>query len=69
MRAERKSPRTVDSYSEGVRGFLGWCADTGTIPELTRPTVAAFTTALLDAGHNPPLPAPGTWRYAGSPRG
>lgn len=53
LRAERKSPRTVASYNEGVQGFLRWCTDTGTAPELTRTTVAAFTAALLDNGAEP----------------
>jgi len=50
LRAERKAPATVASYSEGVLAFLRWCAESGTTPELTRPTVAAFTSALLDGG-------------------
>lgn len=50
LRAERKSPATVASYSEGVRGFLGWCERTGTPAELTRATVQAFTAALLGDG-------------------
>jgi site-specific recombinase XerD len=53
LRAERKSPNTITSYSEGVQGFLRWCADTGTAPELTRTTVQAFTAALLDGGAEP----------------
>lgn len=50
MRAERKSPRTIGSYSEGVNAFLKWCAITGTPPELTKTTVQAFIGALLDKG-------------------
>lgn len=53
LRAERKAPTTVTSYSEGVRGFLRWCADTNTTPELTRATVQAFTADLLDKGAEP----------------
>jgi site-specific recombinase XerD len=53
LRAERKSPNTITSYSEGVLGFLRWCADTGTAPELSRTAVQAFTAALLDAGAEP----------------
>jgi len=33
-----------------VRGFLRWCADTGTAPQLTKTTVQAFTASLLDGG-------------------
>jgi site-specific recombinase XerD len=50
LRAERKSPSTVANYSEGVQGFLKWCSDTHTTPELTRSTVQEFTAALLDGG-------------------
>jgi len=53
LRAERKSPATIASYTEGVRGFLKWCAETDTTPELTRTTVQAFTAALLDKGAEP----------------
>jgi site-specific recombinase XerD len=53
LRAERKSPATVASYSEGVLGFLRWCAESGTTPELTKETVNGFTTALLDGGAEP----------------
>jgi site-specific recombinase XerD len=50
LRAERKSPATVVTYTEGVRGFLRWCSDTATTPELSKTTAQAFTTALLDDG-------------------
>ena len=50
MRAERKSPRTIGSYSEGVNAFLKWCTATGTPPTLTKTTVQAFVGALLDKG-------------------
>lgn len=50
LRAERKSPATVASYSEGVRGFLRWCTANGAPPELTRTNVQGFTASLLDAG-------------------
>jgi site-specific recombinase XerD len=50
LRAERKSPATVASYSEGVLAFLRWCATSGTTPELTKENVNLFTTALLDGG-------------------
>ena len=50
LRSERKSPATLATYSEGVRGFLRWCARTGTTPELTKTNLQAFTASLLDAG-------------------
>jgi site-specific recombinase XerD len=50
LRAERKSPATLATYSEGVRGFLRWCANTGTTPQLTKATVQAFTAGLLESG-------------------
>jgi site-specific recombinase XerD len=50
MRAERKSPRTIRSYSEGVTAFLRWCDATTTPPELTKTAVQAFTADLLDNG-------------------
>jgi site-specific recombinase XerD len=53
MKAERKSPSTIASYSEGVRGFLRWCESTGTTAELTKTNVQAFTAALLENGAEP----------------
>ena len=50
MRAERKSPATIASYSEGVLGFLRWAQTTGIQPQITKTTVQAFTADLLDAG-------------------
>ncbi|WP_280434034.1 tyrosine-type recombinase/integrase [Nocardia carnea] len=53
LRAERKAPQTVKSYTDGVRAFLRWCESTGTDPVLTRGTVQAFTVSLLDGGAEP----------------
>jgi site-specific recombinase XerD len=50
LRAERRSAATLATYSEGVRGFLKWCAETGTPPELTKSSVQGFTAALLARG-------------------
>ncbi|HME47607.1 tyrosine-type recombinase/integrase, partial [Mycobacterium sp.] len=50
MRAERKSPKTIKSYTEGVQAFLRWCQTTDTQPELTATTVQAFVADLLDQG-------------------
>lgn len=50
LRAERKSPATIASYTEGVNAFLRWAERVGTAPEITKTTVQAFTADLLDAG-------------------
>lgn len=50
LKAERKSPGTIKVYGDGVNKFLRWCADAGHPAELTRATVQAFLTDLLDAG-------------------
>lgn len=50
LRAERKSPQTVKSYTEGVRRFLAWAEKEERTPELDRRTVNAFVTWLLDSG-------------------
>jgi site-specific recombinase XerD len=50
LRAERKSPKTVKVYGDGVRRFLAWCSNTQSSAHLDRPTVNAFVTDLLDGG-------------------
>lgn len=50
LRAERKSARTVKTYGDGVRAFVRWSDRTGTPPVLDRPTVNAFTAALIEDG-------------------
>ena len=50
LRAERKSPSTIESYTTGVRLFLAHCADAGCPAVLDRPTVNAFVAGLLDSG-------------------
>jgi site-specific recombinase XerD len=50
LRAERKSPHTVKSYTEGILAFLRWCESTGTAPELTKATVQTFVADQLDGG-------------------
>ena len=52
LRAERKSPRTITSYTEGVRGWLRWCNTTGTPPALTRTAAQGFIANLLDSGQS-----------------
>ena len=53
LRAERKSPQTIKSYTDGVRLFLAWCTRTNTDPHLSRRTVNGFIADLLDAGAEP----------------
>lgn len=53
LRAERKSPQTVKVYGDGVRRFLVWAAAADTEPVLSRRTVQAFVTTLLDEGAEP----------------
>ena len=50
MRAERKSPATIASYSEGVLAFLRWAQAEGVQPQITKTAVQAFTADLLDKG-------------------
>lgn len=50
LRAERKSASTVKTYGDGVRAFVRWSDRTGTPPVLDRPTVNAFTAALIEDG-------------------
>jgi integrase/recombinase XerD len=50
LRAERKSPGTVQLYARGVRAFLAWTVSHKIDTVLDRPTVTAFIADLLDAG-------------------
>jgi len=50
LNSENKSPHTVSQYRDGVRQFLRWCEQTGTTPELSKPTVQAFIAALFNNG-------------------
>lgn len=50
LRAERKSPQTVKSYTAGVRQFLDWCTAEGAPMVLDRPTVNAFIAGVLESG-------------------
>jgi integrase/recombinase XerD len=50
LKAERKSPGTIRTYSDGVTKFLRWCADNGRPAELNRVVVQAFLADLLDDG-------------------
>lgn len=53
LRAERKSPQTIKSYGDGVRGFLRWCDANDHSPALTRDLVKGFVADLLDGGAEP----------------
>ena len=50
MKAERKARKTVETYTEGVQGFLRWCENTRQPAELTSQRVEAYIADLLDAG-------------------
>ena len=50
LSAERKSPQTIKSYGDGVRGYIRWCRKNGHEADLSRGTVRAFINHLLDAG-------------------
>ncbi|MDT5254936.1 MAG: integrase/recombinase XerD [Mycobacterium sp.] len=51
LKAERKAPRTIVIYANGVKKFLRWCAENGHPAELTRTSAQAFLADLMDAGH------------------
>ena len=48
LKAERKSPGTIKTYTAGVRRFLSWCEQTGTEPVLDKSTVTAYIAASLE---------------------
>ena len=50
LRADRKSPQTIDSYTTGVRLFLAWCAEQGHAATIERHLVARWVSDLLAAG-------------------
>jgi site-specific recombinase XerD len=50
LKAERKSPGTLRTYTDGVTKFLRWCADNGHAAKLDRKIVQAFLAGLLDDG-------------------
>jgi len=53
LRAERKSPQTVRTYGDGVRAYLGWCAESGHPAVLDRRQLREFVDALLTRGAKP----------------
>lgn len=50
LRGTRKSKATIDAYELGVNLFLDWCDDEDIAPVIDKPTVSAFTAALLEQG-------------------
>ncbi len=53
LRSERKSPQTIKSYGDGVRGFIRWCDQHGHSPALDRELMKGFVADLLDGGAEP----------------
>lgn len=53
LRAERKSPPTIKSYSEGVRQYLRWCTQNDRPRVLDRHQLAGFIDSRLVAGLRP----------------
>jgi site-specific recombinase XerD len=53
LRAERKAPATLKSYSEGVLAYLRWCDESACPAELTKTGVQAFIVDLLESGAQP----------------
>lgn len=52
LRAARKSPATLKSYTEGVVAYLAWCEAQGVEP-LRRSSLSGWVAALLDSGATP----------------
>jgi site-specific recombinase XerD len=48
LRAERKSPQTVKSYTTGVAQYIAFCEDRGLPAVLDRRRLAAFTDDILE---------------------
>lgn len=53
LRAERKSPQTIKTYTDGVHRYLAWCARNDVPAALDRTQVQAFVADLLDHGAQP----------------
>lgn len=52
LRADRKSPQTLKSYSDGVRLYLAWCTEHAADP-LDRASLRGWVSALLEGGSAP----------------
>jgi hypothetical protein len=53
LRAERKSPATIEQYSIGLRLFILWCHTHGNVPAIDRTLVRQFIEDLLAGGSAP----------------
>jgi integrase/recombinase XerD len=53
MRSARLSPRTIATYTAGVRSFLDFCERTDTPPQLTKVVAQGWVVDLLDSGAQP----------------
>ena len=53
LRAERKSPQTIKTYTDGAHRYLAWCAQNDLPATLDRTQVQAFVADLLDRGAQP----------------
>jgi site-specific recombinase XerD len=53
LRANRKSPSTIENYTIGLRLYLRWCDANGHEPAIERKLVQAFVVDLLDEGVAP----------------
>lgn len=53
MLADRKSPRTIESYLSGMRLYIGWCEANGHTPALDRHLLTAWVAELLAGGAQP----------------
>lgn len=52
MRAERKAPATIKSYTDAARAFITWCEGAGIPVEVTKANVNGFVAHLLDSGRS-----------------
>lgn len=52
LSADRKSPQTLKSYTDGVTAYLAWCQQEDA-PPLERSSLRGWVTSLLDAGRSP----------------
>lgn len=52
LSADRKSPQTLKSYTEGVTAYLAWCTEQEA-PPLARHSLRSWVSGLLDGGNAP----------------
>src|ERR1700709_2667721 len=53
LRAERKSPQTIKSYTAGLAQYLAWCDQNALPAVLDRRQLAQFVDSLLTGGAQP----------------